>query len=232
MAGFRTHITVSSALGVGYGAAAFSLYNVPLPTCILAGGLCGVSGMLPDLDSDSGVPLRESIAFAASVVPMLMVERFSMLGLSPESMVLFGAGIYLLIRFGLASLLKNYTVHRGMFHSLPAALIAAELAFLLCAQANHWIRYFHAGAVLLGFMSHLVLDEIWSVDLRHVRLKKSFGTAVKFWGESLWANFSAYGKVALLSYLVWKDPVWLNKSTPNDQNLHIIAREAAETLLK
>jgi hypothetical protein len=232
MAGFRTHITVSSTLGVGYGAAAFSLYNVPLPTCILAGGLCSVSGMLPDLDSDSGVPLRESIAFAASVVPMLMVERFSMLGLSPESMVLFGAGIYLLIRFGLASLLKHYTVHRGMFHSLPAALIAAELAFLLCAQANLAVRYFHAGAVLVGFMSHLLLDEVWSVDLRHVRLKKSFGTAVKFWGESLWANVSAYGKVALLSYMVWKDPVWLNKSTPDDQNLHVIAREAAETLMK
>ena len=54
MAGFKTHITTSSVLGVAYGATARCLYDVPLPTCLLAGGLCGVSGMLPDLDSGPG----------------------------------------------------------------------------------------------------------------------------------------------------------------------------------
>ena len=112
------------------------------------------------------------------------------------------------------------------------AIIAGELAFLLCTGGNEYVRAYKAMAVVIGFMSHLVLDEIWSVDLRHARLKKSFGTAVKFWGESLWANVSTYGKVALLSYLVWKDPVWMNKTTPDEQNLHVIAREAAEEFLK
>ncbi|MBN1908511.1 MAG: metal-dependent hydrolase, partial [Pirellulales bacterium] len=66
MADFKTHISTSGLLGVGYGAAAFVWFDVPWPTCVLAGGLCGVSGMLPDLDSDSGVPRRESVAFAAA----------------------------------------------------------------------------------------------------------------------------------------------------------------------
>ena len=33
MAGFKTHITVSSLLGVGYGGAAYWMYGVPWPTC-------------------------------------------------------------------------------------------------------------------------------------------------------------------------------------------------------
>ena len=66
MAGFKTHITTSTVLGIGYGAGAHLLYGLPLDTCMLAGGLCSVSGMLPDLDSDSGVPIRESMAFAAA----------------------------------------------------------------------------------------------------------------------------------------------------------------------
>ena len=38
-----------------------------------------------------------------------------------------------------------------------------------------------ATAVILGFLSHLLLDEMFSVDLRGTRIKRSFGTAMKFW---------------------------------------------------
>lgn len=211
MAGFRTHITTSSLLGVAYGGAAWYFYVVPPSTAVLAAGLCGVSGMLPDLDSGPGVPLRESIAFAAAVVPMLMIHRFQHMGLSVESMVLVGAGVYLAIRFGLFRLLKWYTVHRGMFHSLPAAIIAAELGFLLCSGDGVHLRLYKAGAILAGFLSHLILDEIWSVEFRYglPRLKKSFGTALKLWGNSLWANLSTYAKLAALTYLAFQDPSWL-----------------------
>ena len=109
MAGFKTHITASSLMGVGYGAAAYMMYDVPWPTCLLAGGLCGVAGMLPDIDSDSGTPLRESMAFAAAVVPVMLLHRFQQWGLSNEMMILAGAGVYLLIRFGGAALLRRYT---------------------------------------------------------------------------------------------------------------------------
>ena len=117
MAGFKTHITTSSILGVGYGAGAYTMYHLPLPTCILAGGLCGVSGMLPDLDSGPGRPLRESMAFAAAVVPMMMVDRFKAMNMSLETIILIGGAMYLAIRFGMAAILRRYTVHRGMFHS-------------------------------------------------------------------------------------------------------------------
>jgi membrane-bound metal-dependent hydrolase YbcI (DUF457 family) len=215
MAGFRTHVAVSTTLGVGYGAAGLYLLQdpsgkLPVATCLLAGGLCSVSGMLPDLDSDSGVPFREMMALAAAVVPMFLMRRFARMGFSHEAMILLGAAIYLFVRFGIGSIMKRYTVHRGMFHSIPAAAIAGLLAFLLCQGSEPAVRYYKAGAVVLGFMSHLVLDEIWSVKfgIKGPRLKKSFGTAMKFWGDSGWANFSTYAKLVLLIGLASQDPAW------------------------
>ena len=93
MAGFQTHITVSTVTGIAYGVWGWQC-GAPLETCILAGGLCSVSGMLPDLDSDSGRPVQEMSCFAAAVVPMLMLERFENFGWSHEMMVLAAAGIY------------------------------------------------------------------------------------------------------------------------------------------
>ncbi len=210
MAGFKTHITVSSLLGAGYGGVACFAYGVPWPTCALAGGLCGVSGMLPDLDSGPGRPLHESVAFAAAVVPMMMLHHFQRMGMSHESIILSAAAIYLLIRFGVTWLLKRYTVHRGMFHSLPAAAIFGEIAFLLASGDDVRLRIYKASAVVLGYLSHLVLDEIYSVEWHHghLRLKQSFGTALKLFGRSGWANFSVYGKLVLLSALIFFGPQW------------------------
>lgn len=229
MADFKTHITTSTVLGVAYGGAAYSIFHFPLPTCVLAGGLCSVSGMLPDLDSGPGRPLRESLAFAASVVPMMLFDRARQMGMPHESMILAGGAIYLFIRFGIGWLLRHYTVHRGMFHSLPACLIAGELAFLLCTSGGLTMRYFKAGAVVAGFMSHLILDEIWSVERRGigVRLKSSFGTAVKLWGKSTWANISTYAKVCVCTLLVLNDPVWVDVS-PRGAQLHSVASKVID----
>jgi hypothetical protein len=216
MAGFKTHITVSSLLGVGYGGAAYWMYGVPWPTCVLAGGLCGVSGMLPDIDSDSGTPLRESVAFAAAVVPMMLLHRFQRMGMSHESIILSAAAIYLAIRFGVAALLKRYTVHRGMFHSLPAAVVFGEIAFLLASGDDMRLRLYKAGAVVIGYLSHLVLDEIYSFEWHHgrLRLKNSFGTALKLFGQSRWSNLSAYAKLAILTAVILFEPQWPQAPAP------------------
>lgn len=208
MAGFKMHITTSTVLGVGYGAGAYLVAGVPLDTSMLAAGLCSVSGMLPDLDSDSGVPVRESFAFAAAFVPMLMIDRFQQLGLSHESMVLAAGLIYIAIRFGISEIFKRYTVHRGMWHSLPAAATVGLLAYLICSCEDETLRVFKASAVVLGFMSHLVLDEIYSLQVKggRLRFKKSFGTAIKFWSKSSWANISTYGKLAIVAALAFVDP--------------------------
>lgn len=215
MPGFKTHITGSTLLGVGYGGAAHFMYGVPWPTCALAAGLCSVSGMLPDIDSDSSTPQRESLAFASAVVPMMLVHRFLHMGMSHEMILLAGAAVYLLIRFGVAALLRLYTVHRGMFHSLPAAVLAGEVAFLLAAGDDLPLRIFMGGAVTIGYLSHLVLDEIWSVEWTHgLKLKSSFGTALKLFGHGAWSNVSCYAKLAILTAMILFEPQWPASSQP------------------
>lgn len=208
MADFNTHITTSTVIGVGYGAAGYFWLNFSPETSVLAAGLCSVAGMLPDLDSDTGVPLRETLSFGAAAIACLMQDRWRALGMSPESMALAGVLIYIFVRFGIGGFIKNYTVHRGMFHSVPAAAIAGLLAFLVCQTSDLDARYFKAAAVVLGYMVHLALDELWSIDLSRgvPRLKSSSGTAIKFYGQSIWANISTYAKLALLIWLAARDP--------------------------
>lgn len=212
MAGFETHIGVSTALGIGYGAVGYYL-GLPPESCALAAGLCSLSGMIPDLDSDSGTPVRETMTLTAAVVPMLTMERFRQFGWSHETTVLVAAAMYLAVRFGVAELFKRFTVHRGMWHSIPACLIAGLIAFMLVSGVNLDIRLYKAGGVLLGFLSHLVLDEIWSFSLKGGRfqIKKSFGTALKFWGKSRWANVATYAKLAVVSFLAVGDPVMMQQ---------------------
>ncbi len=166
--------------------------------------------MLPDLDSDSGVPLRESIAFAAAVLPLMLIERFAKYGLGIETTILCGAILYLFVRFGLAETLKRYTLHRGMFHSIPAAIIAAEITFLIFGNENVSYRFLNAGAVFVGFMSHLLLDEMWSIDMNWglVKVKSSFGSAMKFWGDNAGANLTAYSLLILFTFLMTRDNAW------------------------
>lgn len=197
---------VSTATGV---ALAFTGHQIGMSweTSILAGGFCSVSGMLPDLDSDSGRPLREATTLSAAVVPMLMVERFQRLQLSSERMVLAAALVYFIMRFVVAEVFRRYTVHRGMWHSLPAAAIAGLFAFLVMSGEDISSRMFKTSGVVLGFMSHLILDELWAIDFRggKFRFKKSFGTAMKLWGNNQWANYATYAKLAVIGFLVWQD---------------------------
>lgn len=226
MANFRTHVTTSTVLGCGY-AAAGAMAGVPIETSLVAGGLCGVSGMLPDIDSDSGIPLRESMSFMAAVVPMLLVDRLQTLGLSYDGMVLCASGIYFFIRFGVARLIARFTVHRGMFHSIPAALIFSGLAFMMCGCLDLRLRYFKAGGVFLGFMSHLILDEIYSVEWKRGRwnLKSSAGTAVKFWGDNGWANLSCYAKLLVVAVMILGEPEVMDRlATRNPELAHRLER--------
>jgi membrane-bound metal-dependent hydrolase YbcI (DUF457 family) len=213
MAGFRMHVTTSAVLGCGYAGVGHVVYGVPLDTAVVAGALCGFSGMLPDLDSDYGVPLRETMAFTAAVVPMLLVGRFETLALSHDAMVLVAVSMYLLVRFGITKMIRKYTVHRGMFHSIPAGLVFAGIAFLVCGSSPIEIRCYKAGGVLAGFMSHLLLDEVYAVQWKggRWRFKKSFGTALKLWGDDSWANFSTYAKLAIVVMMILGEPTVIER---------------------
>lgn len=225
MPGFKIHISASSALGVAYGVGGLCC-DVPLPQCILSAGLCSVSGMLPDLDSGPGIPLRESLSFAAAFVPMLLFDRARQMGWTHESMVLGGAVLYVLIRFGFGHFLRHHSIHRGIFHSIPMCLIFTGLAFMLCNTGELPLRTYKACSVVIGFMSHLILDEIWSTEWSGltVHFKSSFGTAVKFWAKCWWSTALTYAMLLIVSVLVLNDPIWSDVS-PAGKQMHSIASD-------
>ena len=180
MAGYKTHITVSGALGVGYGTAGVFLAGFTPVEGALAGVLTWFSGMLPDLDSASGRPVREVFSLLAAFAPFAMMGHLmEWTHHSYEAATLLAVILYVTIRYGGQSLLNRTAVHRGMFHSIPAMLIAAEIAFLGFRGSSFGVKLFMAGGAAVGFFSHLVLDEIYAVEWNgaHVRLNKFAGSA-------------------------------------------------------
>src|SRR6516225_6224583 len=120
MSSYRVHLATSSLLGAAWGGAGLWYGHWDWGPVFLGAGLTALGGLLPDLDSDSGVPVREMFSLAAAATPFLLFGRIKSAGYSPEQTLVLLGGIYLLIRYPLAALFKRFTVHRGMFHSLPA----------------------------------------------------------------------------------------------------------------
>src|SRR5215471_16151714 len=82
MASWRGHLTFSTGLGITYGGASWWFLNVDPALAGVAGVLTALGGLLPDLDSDSGVPVREMFNLAATLLPLLELRRLASMGLS------------------------------------------------------------------------------------------------------------------------------------------------------
>jgi hypothetical protein len=205
MASYRGHLVVSSTLGAAYGAAALFSWDFDWGPVCLAAALTTLGGLLPDLDSDSGVPVREMFGLAAAVIPLLLFDRIH--ADSPERKVVLLGAVYVFIRYVLANVFKHLTVHRGMFHSIPALLISGLTTYLLYHNPDARLRLYLAGGVMLGFLSHLVLDELYSVDFTGVRprLNRYAGSALKLASPSWVATVNTYMVLLALGFLAWID---------------------------
>jgi membrane-bound metal-dependent hydrolase YbcI (DUF457 family) len=218
MAAFREHVTFSTVLGFGYAVGLKSLGAEP-SHAVLAGGLCGLAGMLPDLDSDSGKPVRELFGLLAAVAALVCFHRLG--DGDRELRMLLAAGVYLMVRFGLAFLVKRLTEHRGMFHSLPAAVIAGLATFLVFDDGDLMHSLGLAGGVFLGFLSHLVLDELYAVDFRGMKVKVNQfgGTAIKLFSKSVPATVTCWALLLALSYRVAVSEGFLPEKLPTVTDL-------------
>src|SRR5262249_6860782 len=190
MASFRGHLTFSASLGAALGGLEWWQLGYDPGTAALAGGLTAVGGMMPDLDSDSGVPVREMFNLAGVMIPLVLLRRIISYGLAMEEILVVLGVMYVTIRYGVAYWFKRMTVHRGMFHSIPGMLIAGLLTFLAYKHPQLGPRILLASAVMIGFLSHLLLDELCAVDFRGLKpaLNQFAGSALKFGSKSRWAT--------------------------------------------
>ena len=153
MAGFKTHVSVAAGIGIVHGGIGYGC-GLPLSTCLVGASLCTIGGMLPDMDGDTGVAVREIVPLIAAAVPALMLEVFVQWGLNREGIFLAIMALYFLIRFGIGYAFKKLTRHRGMWHSIPAAINVGLIAFLICSYQDLGPRSFKAAAITMGFSEY------------------------------------------------------------------------------
>lgn len=218
MASFREHVTFSSLLGVGYGCLAYFAAGYSPQQGALAGCLAGIGGMLPDLDLPTGKPGKEIFGLTAAIAPLVLVGRVQHwlhLPNDAETTMLCVVAMYLLIRYGLAELVSRFSVHRGMFHSYPAMLITGEVVYLGYPSKLNMVKLLMGGGIAIGFLSHLVLDEIWSIKWNGgiPELKKSAGTAMKMVGDNFFPNALAFAILATCTFLVMDEAGLLQRPT-------------------
>lgn len=181
MASFFGHLYGAAAVSAAAALGVDALKWAP-PDQIQALFVLGVvGGLLPDIDSDRSTPVM--VLFTLLGVTMAFLVSFSFVrDYRVGELVLTWALIFVLVRFGVFEVFSRITVHRGIWHSL----IAAAFSALAVVDAMYHLGGFSARVSLfaglfigLGYLTHLCLDEISSLDLRGIRVKRSFGTALK-----------------------------------------------------
>jgi hypothetical protein len=215
MASYKGHLAFASTLAAGYGALGILKWNFDWGDACLAAGLCTVGGVLPDLDSDSSVPVRELFGIAAAVGSLLAYARLRH-GLNHEQAILIAGLIYVFIRYVVSRVFKWLTVHRGMFHSLPAMAIAGLGVYLLQPGRDPAQRYYLAAGMGLGFLSHLVLDEIYAIDMTGAKIhfNKFAGSALKLWSKSVLATLTCYVILGALVFVALREDSLLPLDAP------------------
>lgn len=181
MADFRTHMTVA-LLGSGLLSTMCLGAGVASPREVMSLAVVGtIGGILPDIDSNHSTPIKILFTVLGFVSAFLVVfsyiEQYSILELW-----LLWILVYVFIRYLVWLVFSRFTVHRGIFHSLLAGLFfglfMVNLSFQVfaCRPLLAWIL---GSFVCFGYVVHLLLDEIFSVDFMNTRIKRSFGTALK-----------------------------------------------------
>jgi hypothetical protein len=206
MADFKTHTLVATVIsgGLGIGALVTGLASPADAFCYWLAGSLG--GLLPDIDSDESLALRIVFRLFGALVAALLAFYW-MTTLPAWQVAGLAAAGYLMVRFVLLELFARITVHRGLLHSLLANALFGVVALLLSyhlfglSARQAWGV---GGFIVMGATVHLLLDELYSVDLSGLRIKRSFGTALKLtdWTQPL---FSALMLTACLGGF-WLSP--------------------------
>jgi hypothetical protein len=201
MANFKTHMSVAAACSGGL-ATGFLAVGVASPREVwLYFAMGTLGGILPDIDANNSIPGRMLFSFFAIV--FAFVTLFSRAGVySIVELSILWMVTYVVVRYIIFQMFARLTVHRGIFHSLLAAvffgLCTTNISYYIFS-INTVSAWMSGCFVFVGYVVHLILDEIYSVDLVGAKIKRSFGTALKI----ISANMKATSLLFLATVLVF-----------------------------
>ena len=182
MANFNVHFSASTIFS-GSLIIPLMFTELTIPNIIITFGLGVLGGLLPDIDSDNSKSISIIFTLFAILITILFLYK-QYCNYSLEELLFFTFIIFSTIRFVIINIFRKFSKHRGMFHSIPSAILSGMLlttSVNLFFQVEPFISWVYGIILTSTYILHLILDEMYSVDLRNIHIKKSFGTALKFY---------------------------------------------------
>jgi hypothetical protein len=204
MANFPTHIAVGTVVSGGLATVTLA-GDLVGPENLVAVTLAGVLGsVLPDIDLKDSRPSRAM--FSGLAVFFAFAVLFSLeTPYSVVEMLALWLGTLFAVRYLAPVLFNHFSYHRGIWHSVLAALFCA---FLTAVVYKHLLRrpegvaWLAALFMFVGYLTHLVLDELYAVDVTDTRIKASFGTALKLFDARHPGHSSLMAVATVLVFLM------------------------------
>ncbi|MBF0380863.1 MAG: metal-dependent hydrolase [Magnetococcales bacterium] len=195
MAGFKAHFFTAAVAG---GTVATSLLSVGVLTqnsLLLCFAAAILGGVLPDIDSDTSTVLNVSFTSFSLIISFFIlfsqVEQLS----TVESLLLWFS-VFLFFKLFVFNLFTKLTVHRGIFHSIPAAFLSLFFTTTILSrlfELSNQIVWLAGSFLFMGFIIHLLLDELASLNIFSLGgVRKSFGSAAKLYSADLTATGILY----------------------------------------
>jgi LexA-binding, inner membrane-associated putative hydrolase len=204
MANFPTHIAVGTVVS-GALATVTVAADMVAPENIVAVTLAGVLGsILPDIDLEESRPAKamfSGLAIFFSFAVLFGLDR----KYSIAEMLILWLGTLLLVRFGAKEVFFRFSYHRGVWHSLLALVFCAFVTAVIFGRLlgrDDGIAWLGAVFMGVGYLTHLILDELYAVDVMDTRVKASFGTALKLFDYRHLGHSAAMAVATVLVFLV------------------------------
>lgn len=185
MASFEQHVN-TALIGTGILVVplhASALLDIKESLIILFMGVIG--GILPDLDSDTSKPIQIVFKMCSIILPLIIL-LLTPIKIPIVYTLAIWVGSAIFLHYAVFKTFLHFSTHRGVIHTIPMGLLSAQLTSLIFLKLLHKELYFSllAGFFLFfGFMIHLVLDEIFSINALGMQIKRSFGSALKFYDK-------------------------------------------------
>jgi len=181
MADFNTHLFWSGAISSLGAVAATKVFGLSANDTIVLTALGTIGGILPDIDLRHSTPSQLLFTMFGALVGLCWlfanVDHYSALSLWSIAL-----GIFLCVRYPIWWVFHQFTVHRGALHSVAAAIMFGLIVTAITHRTferGGEISWMAGGFLALGYLLHLILDELYSVDFMGARIKRSFGSALK-----------------------------------------------------
>ncbi|HWQ60606.1 MAG TPA: metal-dependent hydrolase [Candidatus Fimivivens sp.] len=205
MADFKTHASFGIALGIlgVIGTVTAAIADGPgILVALFAAATLG--SVLPDIDSDSGVPFHVtfgSLSLVSGALVFLSFSKDPSIGWQGAALRALGVTAFVWIVVG--AIFRRFTRHRGMAHSIPGALLSGLATFFLASRYSFGDAdaFLLGTAITAGYLVHLILDELWAAVNFHGKPfhpNAALGSALKLFSDSMPVNVAVYGAILFL----------------------------------